>query len=474
MEPAEVGHVVLTHLHADHAGGTVGAGGAPRFPNAVYHVHPADWEHFTAEPDPDLYDARLAMEPILVAGMLDLHEDDHEVSPGVHVMHSPGHTPGHRSVLLRDEEATLLLTGDLLHLPIQVEHPDLPSSHDEDPELGCAVAARPARPGPVEGRGTSRCRTSPARSGTWRRPAGRSGDGVASRPRRAGPAAGPGPSRASDRSHRGKEPWHAATCPDHGRRRARLPQLQRRLPRRPVDPRSSRSPRRRSRSSTTAGTRRRLAGERYPDGIQIHDESELVPLIRDLDVDDVVFSYSDVSHEYVMHMASTVLAAGANFELLGPDATMLQATVPTVAVCAVRTGVGKSQTTRAIAGALKDAGKRVVAVRHPMPYGDLAAQRVQRYADARRPRPLRLHDRGARGVRAAHRLRHRDLRGRRLRRDPRAGAGGVRRAAVGRREQRSAVLPPGRVRSRSSTRCGPATSWPTTPARPTCAWPTSS
>ena len=70
--------------------------------------------------------------------MLDLHEDDHEVSPGVHVMHSPGHTPGHRSVLLRDEEATLLLTGDLLHLPIQVEHPDLPSSHDEDPELGCA------------------------------------------------------------------------------------------------------------------------------------------------------------------------------------------------------------------------------------------------------------------------------------------------------------------------------------------------
>ncbi len=138
VEPAEVGHVVLTHLHADHAGGTVGAGGAPRFPNAVYHVHPADWEHFTAEPDPDLYDARLAMEPILVAGMLDLHEDDHEVSPGVHVMHSPGHTPGHRSVLLRDEEATLLLTGDLLHLPIQVEHPDLPSSHDEDPELGCA------------------------------------------------------------------------------------------------------------------------------------------------------------------------------------------------------------------------------------------------------------------------------------------------------------------------------------------------
>ncbi|HEY8218058.1 MAG TPA: cyclic 2,3-diphosphoglycerate synthase, partial [Acidimicrobiia bacterium] len=124
-----------------------------------------------------------------------------------------------------------------------------------------------------------------------------------------------------------------------------------------------------------------LSGKRYPDGIQIHDESELVRLIRELDVDEVVFSYSDVSHDHVMHKASTVLAAGASFELLGPDVTMLEPTVPTVAVTAVRTGVGKSQTTRAIAGALKDAGKRVVAVRHPMPYGDLAAQRVQRFAE---------------------------------------------------------------------------------------------
>ena len=123
-----------------------------------------------------------------------------------------------------------------------------------------------------------------------------------------------------------------------------------------------------------------LAGPHYPDGIQIYDESELVRLIDELDVDDVVFSYSDVKHEYVMHKASIVAAAGANFVLLGPDATMLKATVPTVAVTAVRTGVGKSQTTRAVAGALKDAGKRVVAVRHPMPYGDLAAQAVQRFA----------------------------------------------------------------------------------------------
>jgi predicted GTPase len=124
-----------------------------------------------------------------------------------------------------------------------------------------------------------------------------------------------------------------------------------------------------------------LAGPNYPAGIKIHDESELTDLIRDLDVDDVVFSYSDVSHEFVMHKGSEVLAAGANYLLLGPNATMIEARIPVVAVCAVRTGSGKSQTTRAIAGALKESGKRVVAVRHPMPYGDLAAQRVQRYAE---------------------------------------------------------------------------------------------
>jgi predicted GTPase len=124
-----------------------------------------------------------------------------------------------------------------------------------------------------------------------------------------------------------------------------------------------------------------LAGPNYPDGIRIHDESELTQLIRELRVDDVVFAYSDVSHEHVMHKGSEALAAGANFVLLGPNATMLRAEIPVVAVTAVRTGSGKSQTTRAIAGALKEAGKRVVAVRHPMPYGDLAAQRVQRYAE---------------------------------------------------------------------------------------------
>jgi predicted GTPase len=123
-----------------------------------------------------------------------------------------------------------------------------------------------------------------------------------------------------------------------------------------------------------------LAGERYPEGIPIHDESMLAQLITEQEVDDVIFSYSDVSHATVMHKASQVLACGANFVLLGARATMLPSTGPVVAVCAVRTGAGKSQTTRAIADILKAAGKRVVAVRHPMPYGNLEAQRVQRYA----------------------------------------------------------------------------------------------
>jgi predicted GTPase len=123
-----------------------------------------------------------------------------------------------------------------------------------------------------------------------------------------------------------------------------------------------------------------LAGERYPEGIPIYDESMLTALVTEQAIDDVVFSYSDISHANVMHKASQVLADGANFVLLGARETMLTSTVPVVAVCAVRTGAGKSQTTRAIARTLKDAGKRVVAVRHPMPYGDLEAQRVQRYA----------------------------------------------------------------------------------------------
>jgi predicted GTPase len=124
-----------------------------------------------------------------------------------------------------------------------------------------------------------------------------------------------------------------------------------------------------------------LAGPSYPEGIPIRPEDELEELIRDRKVTDVVFAYSDVSYDDVMHASSRVLAAGANFTLLGPEATMLEARVPVVAVCAVRTGCGKSQTTRYIAELLKREGLRVVAVRHPMPYGDLAAQKVQRFAD---------------------------------------------------------------------------------------------
>jgi predicted GTPase len=123
-----------------------------------------------------------------------------------------------------------------------------------------------------------------------------------------------------------------------------------------------------------------LAGPRYPDGIPIYAESELDRLIRDLAVDQVVFAYSDVSHEYVMHRASQVLAAGADFRLMGPKSTMLRARVPVVSIGAVRTGAGKSQTTRRVADILKRMGKKVVAVRHPMPYGDLVKQACQRFA----------------------------------------------------------------------------------------------
>src|SRR6266496_3021648 len=108
-----------------------------------------------------------------------------------------------------------------------------------------------------------------------------------------------------------------------------------------------------------------LAGDLYPEGIPIHDESELTRLIQAQQIDDVIFSYSDVSHSYVMHKASEVWAAGASFVLLGPRATMLDATVPVVAVCAVRTGSGKSQTTRKVAHTLREAGKTAVVVRHP-------------------------------------------------------------------------------------------------------------
>ena len=123
-----------------------------------------------------------------------------------------------------------------------------------------------------------------------------------------------------------------------------------------------------------------LAGRLYPDGIPVYPEDELESLIRDLNADECVFAYSDVSYAYVMGMGARVNAAGASFTLLGYKDTMLKSTKPVIAVGAVRTGSGKSQTARAITQILRDAGLKVIAVRHPMPYGDIEAQNVQRFA----------------------------------------------------------------------------------------------
>jgi predicted GTPase len=123
-----------------------------------------------------------------------------------------------------------------------------------------------------------------------------------------------------------------------------------------------------------------LAGGLYPNGIPIFDERELVNLIKQHDIDEVVFCYSDVPYEYVMSRSAMVNAAGADFKFMGPKQTMLKSRKPVIAICAVRTGSGKSQTTRRISRLLREAGKRVAAVRHPMPYGDLVEQKVQKFS----------------------------------------------------------------------------------------------
>src|SRR5690242_3919519 len=122
-----------------------------------------------------------------------------------------------------------------------------------------------------------------------------------------------------------------------------------------------------------------LAGDLYPNGIPIRPEDELEALIREQSVDEVVFAYSDVTHEHVMHVGSRALAAGASYRLISPRETMLTSSKPAVAICAVRTGSGKSQTTRHVAALLRESGKRVAVLRHPMPYGDLTKQAVQRF-----------------------------------------------------------------------------------------------
>lgn len=122
-----------------------------------------------------------------------------------------------------------------------------------------------------------------------------------------------------------------------------------------------------------------LSGRLYPNGIPIYHESELPELIRKFKVDDVVFSYSDVSHEHVMHVASIAMSCGASFRLLGPEDTMIKSSKPVISICAVRTGAGKSTVTRRVCDALKSIGIKFVVVRHPMPYGDLKSQSVQRF-----------------------------------------------------------------------------------------------
>ena len=124
-----------------------------------------------------------------------------------------------------------------------------------------------------------------------------------------------------------------------------------------------------------------LAGRMYPKGIPIHAEDDLLQIIREQNVDQVVFAYSDVPHEYVMHKASMVLAAGADFRLMGEKSTQLKSSKPVVSICAVRTGAGKSQTTRRVSLILRGMGYRLAVVRHPMPYGDLEKQEVQRFAN---------------------------------------------------------------------------------------------
>jgi len=124
-----------------------------------------------------------------------------------------------------------------------------------------------------------------------------------------------------------------------------------------------------------------LAGKLYPNGIEIHAEEDLVELIKKHGVQEVVFAYSDVPYDYVMSKSALVNAAGADFKFMGPERTMIKSTKPLISICAVRTGCGKSQTTRRVSKILRDAGKKVVAIRHPMPYGNLVEQKVQRFAE---------------------------------------------------------------------------------------------
>jgi glyoxylase-like metal-dependent hydrolase (beta-lactamase superfamily II) len=140
VAPDDVDHVVYTHLHADHSGGACLLDGTPRFPNARHHLHPEDWRFF-GQQGPSAFTGRFAMAALEDLGVLNLDAADGEIVPGVRVAHAPGHTPGHRIVLIEGEEGGLLLAGDLLHVPPQVVHPEWTSDHDEDPEVACTTRA---------------------------------------------------------------------------------------------------------------------------------------------------------------------------------------------------------------------------------------------------------------------------------------------------------------------------------------------
>lgn len=134
VSPDDVRDVALTHLHADHSGGACRPDGTPRFPNARHHVHPDDWTFFAEQRSPDDFTGRFAMGAVEEAGLLDLDPTDHPIGAGsISLRHAPGHTPGHRVVVLEDGDDTLLLTGDLLHTTPQITHAAARSNHDEDP-----------------------------------------------------------------------------------------------------------------------------------------------------------------------------------------------------------------------------------------------------------------------------------------------------------------------------------------------------
>ncbi len=144
VAPSDIDHVVYTHLHADHSGGACFPDGSPRFPNSRHHVHPADWTFFGEPQTPPAFTGRFAMAALEEFGVLDFDPDDREIVTGVRVVHAPGHTPGHRVVLIdgEGEEGGLLIAGDLLHVPPQVVHPEWTSDHDEDPEAACESRIR--------------------------------------------------------------------------------------------------------------------------------------------------------------------------------------------------------------------------------------------------------------------------------------------------------------------------------------------